>query len=91
MSMEVVSPARVSLPRRRANPVGDLVGAFESETASVLLRTSPLNEHVILYVLAAMVVVGVLLMAVVRLDKVVNSTGSIVTAAGSIYVSARCR
>jgi HlyD family type I secretion membrane fusion protein len=85
--MEVVSPARVSLPRRRANPVGDLVGAFESETASVLLRTSPLNEHVILYVLAAMVVVGVLLMAVVRLDKVVNSTGSIVTAAGSIYVS----
>ncbi len=87
MSMEVVSPARVSLPRRRANPVGDLVGAFESETASVLLRTSPLNEHVILYVLAAMVVVGVLLMAVVRLDKVVNSTGSIVTAAGSIYVS----
>jgi len=87
MSMEVVSPGRVSLPRRRANPVNDLVGAFESETASVLLRTSPLNEHVILYVLAAMVVVAVILMAVVRLDKVVNSTGSIVTAAGSIYIS----
>jgi HlyD family type I secretion membrane fusion protein len=87
MSMDVVSPARVSLPRRRANPVNDLVGAFESETASVLLRTSPLNEHVILYVLAAMVVAALILMAVVRLDKVVNSTGSIVTAAGSIYVS----
>jgi len=87
MSMEVVSPARVSVPRRRANPVNDLVGAFESETASVLLRTSPLNEHVILYVLAAMVVAALILMAVVRLDKVVNSTGSIVTAAGSIYVS----
>jgi HlyD family type I secretion membrane fusion protein len=85
--MEVVSPARVSVPRRRANPVNDLVGAFESETASVLLRTSPLNEHVILYVLAAMVVAALILMAVVRLDKVVNSTGSIVTAAGSIYVS----
>jgi HlyD family type I secretion membrane fusion protein len=87
MSVQMVGVGTAAVPRRNANPVGDVVGAFESETASVLLRTAPLNEHIILYVLAAMLVIGVTLMAVVKLDKVVTSTGRIVTAAGSIYIS----
>jgi hemolysin D len=87
MSGQVAASPRVSIARRANSVVGDVVGAFESETAAVLLRTSPVNEHVILYVLAGMMIVALSLMAVVRLDKVVNSKGSIVTAAGSIYVS----
>ena len=87
MSIQKFGAGRTMVLRGSMNPVGDVVGAFESETAAVLLRTAPLNEHIILYVLAAMLVVGVSLMSVVKLDKVVNSKGNIVTAAGSIYVS----
>jgi HlyD family type I secretion membrane fusion protein len=67
--------------------VGEVVGAFESETAAVFLRTAPVHEHIILYVLVAMVVVAVTLMAIVHLDRVVVSVGRVVTAAGSLYVS----
>jgi len=87
MSAQAPAPARLAVARRGGSAVGDVVGAFESETASVLLRTSPINEHIIVYVLAGMLVVALTLMAIVKLDKVVNSKGSIVTAAGSIYIS----
>ena len=87
MNVEVVNTGRAPVPHRQPRPVSDVVGAFESETASVLFRTAPLNEHLVLYVLAGMLVLAVLLMSVVKLDKVVNSTGRIVTAAGSIYIS----
>src|SRR5579871_6711871 len=77
------------LPARRQQPggVGDIVGAFESETAAVFLRTAPAHEHIILYVLAAMVIITVLLTAVVKLDRVVTSTGRIVPTSGELYVS----
>jgi HlyD family type I secretion membrane fusion protein len=87
VSAQALSGERTPVTRRGSTPVGDVVGAFESATASVLLRTAPLNEHIILYVLAAMLVVAVGLMSVVKLDKAVNSIGRIVTAAGSIYIS----
>jgi HlyD family type I secretion membrane fusion protein len=67
--------------------VGELVGAFESETKAVFLRTAPVNEHIILYVLAAMLVFAVALMAVVKLDRVVTSVGRVVTSGGSLYIS----
>src|SRR6202035_2612077 len=63
------------------------VGAFESETAAVFLRTAPVNEHIILYVLTAMLILGVGLCAVVKLDRVVTSVGRIVTSGGALYVS----
>jgi len=72
---------------RRSSPVGDIVGAFESDTIAVLVRTAPANEHVILYVLAAMVVVMVVLMSVVKLDRVVTSIGRIVPSGGELYIS----
>ena len=73
--------------RRRPDVVGDVLGAFESETAAVFLRTAPVNEHIILYALAAMFALAFGLAAVVKLDKVVISTGRIVPAGGPLYVT----
>ena len=64
-----------------------MVGAFESDTVAVFLRTAPANEHIVLYVLAAMLVLAVGLASVVKLDRVVTSVGRIVPTAGSLYVS----
>jgi hemolysin D len=73
--------------RRRADLVGDVVGAFESETAAVFLKTTPANEHIILYALAGMITLALFLSAVVKLDKVVTGAGRIVPARGPLYVS----
>ncbi len=74
--------------RRSSDVVGDVIGAFESDSVAVFLRTAPRNEHVILYVLALMVVLAVVLMAVVQLDRVVTSVaGRIVPTVGFLYVS----
>ena len=37
--------------RRKTDIVGDVIGAFESETAAVFLHTAPAREHITLYVL----------------------------------------
>jgi hemolysin D len=86
MSLQLATSKLPAL-RRRSDVVGEVVGAFESDTAAVFLRTAPVNEHIILYVLAAMMVLAIGLMAVVKLDRVVTGLGRIVTAAGSLYVS----
>jgi len=87
MSGQSLVPSRAMRLRRRPDVVGDVVGAFESETAAVFLRTAPVNEHIILYALAAMFVVAFGLSAVVKLEKVVTSTGRIVPAGGPLYVT----
>jgi HlyD family type I secretion membrane fusion protein len=87
MTLQLANPSKPPVVGRRSNGVGEIVGAFESETAAVFLRTAPANEHIILYMLVAMVVVSVGLMSIVKLDRVVTSSGRIVTAAGSLYVS----
>ena len=66
---------------------GTVVGAFESETAAVFLRTAPARQHIILYVLVAIIAISIGLSAVVKLDRVVTSTGRIVPTAGALYVS----
>jgi hemolysin D len=86
MSFQLVAQSK-STALRRKTQVGKVVGAFESDTAAVFLRTAPANEHVILYVLAAMMVLTVVLMAVVKLDRVVTSTGRVVPTGGELYVS----
>jgi hemolysin D len=73
--------------RRQPDRVGELVGAFESETAAVFLRSAPVREHVILYALVAILFASVGLSAVVKLDRVITGTGRIVPIAGSLYVS----
>jgi HlyD family type I secretion membrane fusion protein len=87
MKLLLANPSKVPALRRRSTAVGELVGAFESDTAAVFLRTAPANEHVILYTLTAMVVLAVTLAAVVKLDRVVTSAGRIVPTGGELYVS----
>jgi len=73
--------------KRRAAVVGQVVGAFESETASVFLKTAPKREHVLLYVLGIGLLITFVLSAIVKLDRVVVGTGLIVPVGGSLYVS----
>lgn len=87
MSTQVAERSRLIEFRRRSDPVGDVIGAFESETIAVFVRTTPMSEHIILYVVAAMLIILFILSAIVKLDRVVTSSGRIVTAAGSMYVS----
>lgn len=68
--------------------LGELLGAFESETAAVILRTSPGIERMTLYVLVGFIVLALILAAVVKLDRVVTGQGRMVPINGEIYVSA---
>ena len=74
-----------SLVRR---PPADLIAApisaFESETQAVIQRASPRNERLILHVIAAMLALAVILMAVVKLDRIVAGEGRILLNFGSI-------
>ena len=87
MSAESATVRNALVPRRTGDVVGDIVGAFESETAAVFLRTAPAREHITLYALAAILVISVGLAAVVKLDRVVTSVGRIVPTGGALYVS----
>lgn len=94
MSMELAK-SRVSLAsrmgltvRRPSNNLGELITAFESDTAAVFVRTQPVTERLTLYVLVAMMVAALALASVVKLERVVTSTeGWVVTTAGLLYVS----
>lgn len=86
MNFHLVTQNKSTALRRRTQ-VGEVVGAFESDTAAVFLRTAPANEHVILYVLGAMLVLTIALMAIVKVDRVVSSTGRIVPTGGELYVA----
>jgi hemolysin D len=84
----VVAPlAGFPVPGRRRQGLSEVVGAFESETAAEFLRIAPASEHVTLYVIGVMVLVTFLLMAVVKLDRVVSGTGRVVPQTGSLYIS----
>ena len=75
------------LVKRKPSAVSNVVGAFESETAAVFLRTAPVRQHIILYALVGILVVSVALSAIVKLDRVVTSVGRIVPTAGALYVT----
>jgi len=62
------------------------ISAFESETQAVFVRTTPYSEHAVLHVLAAMVLLSLFLMAVVKLDIVVTGTGVLFPAGGNLFV-----
>jgi HlyD family secretion protein len=65
----------------------EILSAFESETAAVLIRISPRHERIILHVLVAMIVIALGLCAVVKLDRVVTGNGRILSIGGPLYVS----
>jgi membrane fusion protein, hemolysin D len=76
-----------SLARQRRDvSVNVLVSAFESETASVIVRTTPRSEHLILYVLMAMLAIALGLASITKLDRVVSGTGKVISSEGSLYV-----
>jgi hemolysin D len=88
MSLELTVPSKLPALRRRSDVVGELIGAFESDTAAVLLRTAPTRESITMYVFVTMLVLAVVLSCIVKLDRVVTSVaGIIMTSAGSLYVS----
>jgi HlyD family type I secretion membrane fusion protein len=62
------------------------IGAFESETQALIVRTSPYSEHAILHVLAGAIVLTITLMAFVSLDRVVVSSGRFVPTRGTLYI-----
>lgn len=76
------APARLG-----KDAIGSLVGAFESETVAVFVRTAPVREHLILYALVAIMVISVSLAALVKLDRVVTGEGRMVPTGGALYVS----
>ena len=74
--------------QRKSSAVGELIGAFESDTAAVFLHTAPAQESIVVYIVAGMFLLGIALAAVVKLDRVVTSTaGFMVPTSGSLYVS----
>lgn len=77
-------------PSLRRPPQSDVIAApisaFESETQAVILRTSPYSEHGVLHVIALMVALALILMAVVKLDRVVQGDGRILPSAGPLFV-----
>ena len=87
MGTEVTTRPGWLTVRRRTDIVGEVVGAFESETAAVFLKTAPAREHTTLYVLVGLLVLAVLLSCVVKLDIVVSGTGRVAPVDGLLYVS----
>jgi len=94
MSQEVARPryflsrGSKDIARRRSGTVGEVIGAFESDTVAVFVRTAPTSEHLTLYVCAALFVLTILFTVFVSLDRVVTSQeGWIIPTSGSIYVT----
>ncbi len=78
-----------TLARRPPEPSGAaVIGAFESATAAVILQTSPRHERGIVHAIAAILVAALVLMSVVKLDRVVTATGRITPVGGNIFVQA---
>jgi HlyD family type I secretion membrane fusion protein len=82
------SPTQTALVPRREGPhsVNTLVSAFESETADVFVRTTPSYEHVTLYVILAIIVIGIVFLSVAKVDRVVSGVGHVVTSQGQLFV-----
>jgi HlyD family type I secretion membrane fusion protein len=87
MGTELTTRPRWLTLRRKTDIVGDVIGAFESETAEVFLLTAPAREHTTLYVLVGLLTLSVILSCVVNLDIVVSGTGRIAPVQGQLYVS----
>jgi HlyD family type I secretion membrane fusion protein len=80
-------PKNLLPARRRAEAVGKVVGAFESETAAVILKTSPERQEILLYAVGIGLFICILLSSVVKIDRVVVGVGRTVPIGGSLYVS----
>ncbi len=76
-----------SLVRRRPTDLLTArISAFESETHAAFVSTQLRNEHAVLHLLSGLFIVSLLLMSVVKIDRVVTSTGRLVPTRGTLYV-----
>ncbi len=87
MGTEVTQRQGWLTPRRRTDIVGDVVGAFESETAAVILQTAPRRESMIVWALVGFLTLIVVLASVINVDIVVEGVGKISPVQGVLYVS----
>jgi len=62
------------------------ISAFESETQAVFVKTAPYSEHAVMHALTAIFVLLIVLMSIVKLDRVVASGGKLIPTRGTIYV-----
>jgi hemolysin D len=62
------------------------ISAFESETQAVMQLAQPRNAHAVLQVIVAAIVSLLFVMGFSKLDRVVTSSGRIITTEGSLFV-----
>jgi len=87
-SQPVALAKKAQVARRRTDIVGEVIGAFESDTAAVFLRTAPRRESSTLLLLVAILASTVVFACVARVDRVVTSvSGIVMTSEGTLYVS----
>ena len=67
-------PRRANALRRVDDSLVGPVSAFESETQAVIHETTPYSEHAILHGVAIMIAAALVLVSVVKLDRVVSAT-----------------
>jgi hemolysin D len=79
-------PSLFRRPARELDLLAAPISAFESETQAVFIRTTPYSEHAILHVIAGIIVLSLVLMSVVKLDRVVTSGGKLVPTKGTLFV-----
>jgi hemolysin D len=86
-SLQLPAPPKLPALRRRPDSVGEVIGAFESDTVAVFVQTAPGNRHIVLYVLSIMLILFVVLASIVKLDIVVTSVAAyIMPTGGELYV-----
>src|SRR5438045_6134334 len=74
---------------RRSDPAPDqLVRLFQSETAEILESPEPSGVRATVYVLAGFMVALLLVAVFVRLDRVVYSSGQVVTTQSTLVIQA---
>jgi HlyD family type I secretion membrane fusion protein len=75
------------IPQRNKDLLAAPISAFESEVQAVVVRTTPYSHHAFLHVFTAIVVAILVLMSVVKVDEVVESTGGDVASdQGPIFI-----
>jgi hemolysin D len=75
------------IPQRSNDLIEAPISAFESEVQAVVVGTAPRNQHLFMHLFAAVFVAAIVLMAVLKVDIVVESTGGeVTTQEGPIYV-----
>jgi HlyD family type I secretion membrane fusion protein len=80
--------AKSLVARRSTDVVAEVIGAFESDTTAVILRTAPRRQGSTIQMLAAIILCAFVFACIAKVDRVVTSlSGIILTSQGTLYVS----